>query len=101
MARPRSVQTATQAVEAAVEAGEDVYMSEKDGKTVAQRPLDINAPIVQEQAKGERIKVLNRINATVFMTDCKIGPGEEGMILRSDYDNPKVRKMVVAIADVD
>jgi hypothetical protein len=70
-----------------------------DEEELAQRPVDFNAPIRARGRKpGKRVKVYNRCCAAIQMTDCILGPEEEGEILVTDANDPRISHHLLKLA---
>lgn len=95
----KSTITATEAVAAAQEAGQEVDV-QKDarGSELLQRPVSIDGPVKQVHKEGRRVRVYNKRRSTLFCTDCKIPANSEAMILETDLNIPGVRDNVIKVA---
>ena len=79
------MKTAKQAVEEAIEAGEEVHEAVVNGETVKQRPVSLDVkPKRGRPVKGKKVKVYNKIRAKLFTSDGFIEPEGEGYILESE-----------------
>ena len=95
--RPPKAKTAEDAVLAAEANGEEIATTEIDGKPVAQRPFDINAPVKESKPKeGERVRVYNKIRAKLFTSDGFIPAESEGDVLVSDL--PSLGDKVIRVS---
>ena len=79
------MKTAKQAVEEAIEAGEEVHSAVVNGEVVQQRPVSLDAkPKRGRPAKGKRVRVYNKVRAKLFTSDGFLDPESEGDVLESD-----------------
>ncbi len=74
-------------------------ITDEVGAQFIQRPITLDAsepapPVVP----GRRVRVYHKRNTTMFLTDCQIGPNEDGEILYSDSQLPQVAPYIVLMS---
>lgn len=92
--------TAEEAIATAEKEGQAVETTtDEAGNTFKQRPFSLEESSPKAPAKGARVKVYNKVKATLHLSDGKLGPNEEGYILESDLEHPGVAASVVRLAE--
>jgi hypothetical protein len=72
---------------------------DNDDDKPVQRPVNLNAPLARKkQIPGQRVRVYNKLRAAIQMSDCILGPEEEGEVLARDADDPRISQHLLRLA---
>lgn len=87
-----------EAIRQALERGEEIHTTERDGQTVYQRPVSLDTPIEKPAPRpGARVRVYNRYPSAIFTSEGEIPPLQEAMVLESDLEHPFLRANLLVL----
>ena len=87
-----------EAIRQALERGEEVHMTERDGETVYQRPVNLHDPVPKPAPKpGARVRVYNRYPSAIFTSEGPIPGHQEAWVLESDLEHPFLRANLLVL----